>query len=163
MCKVKCGISCMSFFYGLLVLLPLSLTSLLLSIDIGNNYNCNYVDPLGLNISGYLVGMCFSYGLMSLSLMSYVIYKDTGNDSCPSQLHRGIIWLTILFDICWIFVGGFIIIRSNSYCISSDNPIVIYAVCIWALSLIQLVANIVIFNHYTSPPSYIYSRNYENF
>lgn len=120
-----------------IIFFPISVTNIILS---QKENSCDYEDDMGLNISDYLLGLGIS-GLVSCFLVivgtitSYI-------DEKFMIVSFVLLVIPLLFNNAWIIVGGIIMFRSNVDCIGEGGTITIYALVMWALSVLPAVRSI---------------------
>jgi hypothetical protein len=135
------------FFFGIITIVCSSIP-----------FSCNNTDPIGINVSSYLLGVSISQIVSSVVICTFGLYLTS-----PHNLKNLSVMLSLLlvFDIIWAIIGGIVIFRSNLGCLNIhdyDTVMVKYAIVVWTLSLLGSISVItVIYNLYTSvtPKRYI--------
>jgi hypothetical protein len=123
--------------YGLLIMLPLGIISMILSLT---GVNCNHTDPVGVSVTQYLLAISISQIVIGLSL----IFPSVSPDS--STISSYIIFFLIVvctYDIILFVIGITVIIQSNLNCFDGNNSVIIYALAVLIHIPIQTIINIV--------------------
>jgi len=125
-------IKILSIMLSLFILFPLALTSLNYS---GYEITCGLDTIKLISIPNYLVGITISQLTLCL-LLATVSYR---NPISSCAYHCVFFIILLLFDIVWFFIGGITIMRDNLICITVyHHAAVIFAICIWCISIFQI-------------------------
>lgn len=112
---------------------------------------CDHTDIMGLNTSGYLLGLGITSLVTSLALVILHITKRRINnpllDTCIAYING----FNALFGTIWCIIGGVILYRSNVDCINVGSVQVVWGLVMWCLSVL----------HICSSSKAVHSRNVE--
>ena len=114
---------------------PLAITSLVLSQQ---EFSCNNVDMMGLDVSDYLLGLGIEQLISTFIIMTcivYGLYHPVEGILIYFCFH---IFISI-FSFSWMIVGSIILFRSNVDCISIGTPQVIFALVMWCLTIVRIL------------------------
>lgn len=94
---------------------------------------CDVTDPIGINLSGFLIGAGLSWLFLVVSL--FMIYFFFIMQWAIIMLFYILVasLIKILFDFVWLIIGGFVIFRSNLICIEDGYPKATIVLIIWIL------------------------------
>lgn len=129
--------SCMNSF---------GIVSLILSQKI---FECNYYDPIGLNITDYLLGHGIYNLLLFTILLIYLIFIKQPN--IDHKKMDSIIFFTIinmliinLFMIIWLILGNIILLRLNYVCIHVHILLYVYVLTTFSMTAAIIIINTII-------------------
>ena len=97
---------------------------------------CNIRGDIGIDMAEYFLGSGIA-GIALVILLCFFMYVNMSRMGMVTYLIFTSI--LILFYIVWIIVGGIVLFKDNSECIDSSNPVAIYAVFFWVLTVVALI------------------------
>ena len=126
-----------SFFWNIIIALPLAVISLLLGIF--HPGECDYVDETNLTVAKYLlaIGIADLVVLIPLTFYYYLLWKEIVK-TIPGRLACFIIWYGA-FIFCWFIIGACVLFRTNRECINKGSSHVIFGLVMWIITLINMV------------------------
>lgn len=103
---------------------------------------CDYTDPIGINLSGYLLGLGITWTIyMGLHIVLWILILfgcilPALPVACFTLIY---IILYKIFTLVWVILGGIVIFRSNLICIQDGHAKAIITLIIWCISALELV------------------------
>lgn len=128
------------------VLLGLPFSCLSIAWGVQEPGNCDYRDPMGLDVGDYLLGSGITGLFFTLVIIAcHILWLCGMGEGFIKKVLTIIMVPNILFGTAWFIVGGIILFRSNTKCMTNyqDPSHVVYALVLWCISAFNILVQII--------------------
>ena len=120
--------------------LPVPIISTFISIEYANE-SCQMVDPIGINLSNWLLGAGIGGLIAVLCLLTLMIMAIGCGSEVAGVLMAGFMILNALFNLIYSIIGSVVLFRSNMKCLNNGSDLGVMSLIVLIFYWVAFVAN----------------------